>query len=439
MALYRPRPRTPNSAGSKPPLTGNEPVAGEVDAIREGSRNVELTRIAGHLRRSGLSEAEILAALRQANKGRCRPPLSDEEVEQIACNIAQYPVGPEPRDEGQRVAQALLDAEFAGGSLLRYESDGRFWSYSGTEWAVLADKILQQGILKLVNANFSSGKPTTTRVQEVFSLLQIMQACKDDLLHFASEPPNVVNVRNFELWLLQDGKIDVRSHNPKTEMRHTLNVDYAPEATCPEYDATLQQIFENAEFPQTLIKFINELMGYAIQLRRDIPLIVLMIGDGNNGKSSLIRVLIALVGPNFVHSGRVDDLEDGRFGIGNLFGKLVFVDDDVRAGAKLPDGVLKKISEAKQLTGEHKFKPAFIFINRAFPVILCNNTPSLADLSGGMMKRLCVLPFDRIFVKDEIDLNLFDRIIRDELSGVLNRALEGWRSLSVSPEGVRVI
>jgi hypothetical protein len=48
-----------------------------------------------------------------------------------------------------------------------------------------------------------------------------MQACKDDLLHFASEPPNVVNVRNCELWLLEDGKIDVRSHNPATGMRHT--------------------------------------------------------------------------------------------------------------------------------------------------------------------------------------------------------------------------
>ena len=62
-----------------------------------------------------------------------------------------------------------------------------------------------------------------------------------------------------------------------------------------------------------------------------------------------------------------------------MFGKLLFVDDDVRAGAKLPDGALKKISEAKLLTGEHKFKPAFTFVNRAFPMLLCNNLCQIAS------------------------------------------------------------
>ena len=43
-------------------------------------------------------------------------------------------------------------------------------------------------------------------------------------------------------------------------------------------------------------------------------------------------------------------LRKRAFRIGNLLGKLLFVDDDVRAGAKLPDGSLKKISEAKLLS-----------------------------------------------------------------------------------------
>ena len=255
-----------------------------------------------------------------------------------------------------------------------------------------------------------------------------MQADTDDLLHFASEPPNVVNVLNGELWLRDDGTVEARPHDPATGMRHVLNVRYLPAATCPEYDAAVQRIFENADDPRALIAFFEELMGYAIQLRRDIPLIVAMIGSGSNGKTSLVRILTELVGPDFVHSGRVDDLDE-RFAVGSLFGKLLFVDDDVRAGTKLPDGALKKISEAKRLTGEHKFKPAFSFVNRAFPIMLFNNLPSLADLSHGMMRRLHVVPFDRTFEESEIDRHLFDRIIQNELSGVLNRALKGWKRL----------
>jgi putative DNA primase/helicase len=212
-------------------------------------------------------------------------------------------------------------------------------------------------------------------------------------------------------------------------MRHVLNVSFNRKATCPQYDAAIRRIFERAEYPQALICFFNELMGYAIQPRRDIPLIMVMVGKGGNGKTSLVRVLTELVGPNFIHSGRVDDLDNGRFAIGSLFGRLAFIDDDVRAGAKLPDGALKKISEAKLLTGEHKFKPSFSFVNRAFPILLCNNLPSLADLSPGMMRRLQVIPFDRTFEESEIDRGLFDRIIKNELSGVLIRALRGWMRL----------
>jgi len=406
----------------------NEPAAADGEAIPEGSRNTELTRVAGRMRRAGLSEADMLAALRGVNERRCRPPLDDGEVAQIARSVARYPAGAEPRDEGQKIAQALLDAEFSGGRWLRCELDGHFWSWTGTHWAVIPDKILQKKIMTFANSKFTSTRSAKTLVAEVFGLLQIMQADTDDLLHFASEPPNVVNVLNGELWLRDDGTIEARPHDPATGMRHVLNVRYLPEATCPEYEAAVQGIFANADYPQTLIAFFEELMGYAIQLRRDIALIVAMTGGGNNGKTSLVRVLVELVGPEFVHSGRVEDLDE-RFAVGSLFGKLLFVDDDVKAGTKLPDGALKKISEAKRLTGEHKFKPAFSFVNRSFPIMLFNNPPSLADLSLGMMRRLHVVPFDRTFEESEIDRHLFDRIIKNELSGVLNRALEGWKRL----------
>jgi P4 family phage/plasmid primase-like protien len=401
------------------------------DLIPEGSRNTELTCIAGKMRRAGMSESDMISALGGVNDARCHPPLGDEEVARIARNVAQYPVGAEPRDEGQKIAQALLDAEFAGGSWLRHELDGRFWSWTGTRWAVAPDKMLQQKILAVVNKSPSarSARSAKTLVNEVFGLLQIIQARDDDMLHFASEPPNVVNVKNGELWLLDNGQVKPRPHDPTTGMRHVLNVGFNRNATCPQYDAAIRRIFEKAEHPQTLIDFFNELVGYAIQPRRDIALIVVMVGKGGNGKTSLVRTLTELVGTNFIHSGRVDDLDNGRFAIGSLFGKLAFIDDDVRAGAKLPDGALKKISEAKLLTGEHKFKQAFNFINRAFPILLCNNLPSLADLSPGMMRRLQVIPFDRTFEESEIDRGLFDRIIKNELPGVLIRALRRWMRL----------
>ena len=170
-------------------------------------------------------------------------------------------------------------------------------------------------------------------------------------------------------------------------------------------------------------------MGYAIQPRRHIPIIMILLGGGDNGKTKLIQTVVRLLGTSLVEAQRVDNLDKNRFAMGSLFGKLLYVDDDVKAGARLPDGILKTISEAKEVTGEYKYKSPFNFTVRTVPVLLCNNIPSLADLSHGMLRRLQVIPFDRTFTGDDKDAMLFERIWANELPGVLNRALRGYRRL----------
>jgi hypothetical protein len=60
--------------------------------FQDGSRNDSLTREAGRLRRIGLSETELHAALLAMNKERCKPSLPEDEVRNIAASIARYPV-----------------------------------------------------------------------------------------------------------------------------------------------------------------------------------------------------------------------------------------------------------------------------------------------------------------------------------------------------------
>ncbi len=170
-------------------------------------------------------------------------------------------------------------------------------------------------------------------------------------------------------------------------------------------------------------------MGYVLQPRRNIPIIVILLGGGDNGKTVLINTIVRLLGNQLVQAKRVDSLDKSQFAIGSLFGKRLFLDDDVKAGARLPDGMLKTMSEAKIITGEKKHQDDFNFVVRAIPVLLCNNIPSLADLSHGMIRRLMVIPFDRTFTDTEKDPDLFERIWTQELSGVLNRALAGYKRL----------
>ncbi len=61
----------------------------ESNAIPEGRRNATLASLAGSMRRVGMSQDEIKAALIRANLDRCKPPLSLPEVEGIVRSIAR--------------------------------------------------------------------------------------------------------------------------------------------------------------------------------------------------------------------------------------------------------------------------------------------------------------------------------------------------------------
>lgn len=65
--------------------------------IPEGSRNTTLTSMAGSMRRRGMTEDKIAAALLKVNQ-RCDPPLDEAEVRSIAKSISRY----EPRDDALR-------------------------------------------------------------------------------------------------------------------------------------------------------------------------------------------------------------------------------------------------------------------------------------------------------------------------------------------------
>jgi hypothetical protein len=77
--------------------------------IPSGSRNGTLARFAGHMRRSGMGEAEISAGLLAINVQRCQPPLEVAEVRRIAASIARY--------EPDQVTMAVIE-DWAAGTLV---------------------------------------------------------------------------------------------------------------------------------------------------------------------------------------------------------------------------------------------------------------------------------------------------------------------------------
>jgi hypothetical protein len=85
------------------------------DKITLGGRNKELMSLAGTMRRRGLTEAAIRAALLAENLTRCSPPLSDTEVSTIARSAASYAPSDVPLDNNRHdLATVVAEIEERG-------------------------------------------------------------------------------------------------------------------------------------------------------------------------------------------------------------------------------------------------------------------------------------------------------------------------------------
>ena len=80
--------------GDVKPSNGDDRHCSDGDKIPEGKRDSTLTKLAGTMRRKGMTREEIEAALLAVNS-RCHPPLPDSDVKRIAGSVARY----EPSDK----------------------------------------------------------------------------------------------------------------------------------------------------------------------------------------------------------------------------------------------------------------------------------------------------------------------------------------------------
>lgn len=405
----------------------------------QDARDLLLMSRAGSQYNAGDSIEIVKKAMHELNSLSNSPPLADSKVDAIVDNLfADFNSRKsilDNNDPAYAISELMLKEKYNSGRHLLFASNGYFYIYNSKFWIKTGDDIIKKDLLEIIvrelNSEGGSKQSFNALINNSLSLLKSTCADVHGAITSQEEPRPVINCQNGELWLDPlNGTWELMAHSPSSYQQYCLPFNYSPDAKCPTYDKALLAIFRDTKAPKAMSRHFNELFGYIIQPKRDIPLIVICIGEGENGKTILMTTIKKLMGGDAVYEcANIIDLPNNRFAIGELFGKLLLIDDDVKQGVKLPDGFLKKISERKSLTGEAKFKPSFQFISLALPVLLSNHVPSISDLSTGMRRRLMVIPFNRTFTDAEKDDSVFQTIWANEMSGVLNRALEGLSRL----------
>lgn len=211
--------------------------------------------------------------------------------------------------------------------------------------------------------------------------------------------------------------LSLREPDPEAGLQYAISCKYEPDFPAPtRFQKFLDQILPDKEVQAR----IQEYAGYTLTGDARHQRAQLWLGSGANGKGVLANVLQALHG--YVAAVSLNDLDGFKLSV--LIGaSLVYCDEIPRT--KINEQLIKSLIAGERVMVDRKYKDPLSMNLKAKWLVLGNHMPNITDHSVGFWRRWDVVPFTVTIPAAQRDPLLADKIISEELSGVLNWALAG--------------
>lgn len=429
------------------------------DTVDE-NRHLTLTRFAGVLRSSGADEEEISIALRSlvesGRLGDWTDKHDEEEIERriasIAQSVARYEIrssdavqADEPSSEPPPTFTIGSQAEFAGhicrqlGGEDRLVYDrGRVFRYSEPigVWEHLDESIVYNATTELDGESIFGGldKNGQPRIRQIRVSANLQEGVYKVLARGLTRPgffDRAVEGLSFENGFVRvaGGGVEIEPFSPDQRSTSRLEWSFERGKKPALFLRSLRQMFAGDEDAETKIGVLREFVGACLLGRPTIYQKGLILeGDGANGKSTILDVVVALFGDQMVTAIPPHDL-------GQEYRRAMLSESRINVVNELPESDILETHGVKAcitgdaITARHIRENPFMFKPRAGHLIAANELPSVRDLSRGFWRKWIVLSFRREFAESEQDRTLSERIIRTELDAIASWAIEGAANL----------
>lgn len=309
--------------------------------------------------------------------------------------------------------KSVMEPAFCQAFLAKYPLaciENSFFSANGK---VTNESVMRSVIYRMVQPFVTSA--VSKKVDDIMKALR-MEAAIEEL------PPQTdrIHVQNGTLFL--DGTF---TEEKKEVVRSRFPVRYNPEAKPPE---RWLQFLSDLLWPED-IPTLQEFIGYCLIPTNAGQKMMLIKGNGGEGKSQIGHVLSCLLGSN-MKDGSISKVTENQFARADLEYIHLMVDDDMRLEALKQTSYIKSIVTAKgKMDLERKGKQSYQGYMYARILAFSNgDLVSLYDRSDGFFRRQLILTTKRRPQNRVDDPNLSDKLCK-ELEGIFLWAFEGLRRL----------
>lgn len=235
-------------------------------------------------------------------------------------------------------------------------------------------------------------------------------------------------------WILnvENGILDLRTvtlgrHDPGTMCTKLAPVAFDPKARAPKWDAFIAEILPDAE----VRGFVQRFAGYVLTGVIRERVLFMLIGEGRNGKSVLVKVLVRLLGDYATYAApdvlMVSDHHRHPTELADLAGRRFAALSEVRAGRTFDEATLKRLTGNEPIKARFMGHDFFAFDMQAKLAMAANHRPHVRDDTDSIWDRLREVPFTVRIPEEREDKALFDKLCA-ELPGILNWCVEGCRA-----------
>lgn len=241
------------------------------------------------------------------------------------------------------------------------------------------------------------------------------------------------------LFNVANGTLDIRTgtlrpHDARDYLLKQSPIRYEPGATCPQFQAFITQFTQG---DSELAGYLQEAFGSGLVGRALTQEWYMLVGSGNNGKSTLVGIIQAVLGDyavvmsadSITQSTIVKDGASPSPDIARLAGARLAVVSETEQGARIKTALIKEMTGGGSLTARLPYHEPFTFPEQFTFVLDTNHEPKVSDTSDGFWRRVRKVPALYKFPSGTEIKDYVLQAVASEGSGILNWLLEGFQRL----------
>lgn len=348
-------------------------------------RNQELFNYILTLQSNDFSVEESRETIRIINSYVLKDPLSDQEIETIL------------RDD------AFKKPVFFNGSRFLFD---RFATYmKNTQHVVTIN-----GNLHIYRDGVYLNGYRHIEAEMIRTIPDLSDAKRKEVLKYMQLICEQMEPADARYIAFRNGIYDVvtdtmQDFSPSIVITNKIPWDYNPQAFNELTERTLNKL---ACGDTAIRSLLEECIGYCFYRRSELGKAFILTGEKNNGKSTFLDMVKAVLGEENISALDLKELGD-RFTTSMMFGKLANIGDDI--GDDFMQGtqvaMFKKIVTGNRIKAERKGQDPFEFNPYIKLLFSANDIPRMKDKTGAVLRRLVIIPFNAQFSKDDPDYDPF--------------------------------